>query len=239
MTDLEPGTQDAHESLVDLLRNFAPNHPAARIWGRKEGHDDEVGAPDNVWAGDPDDVAEAVIKRLRKLGWRPPPSGDVIEDVARILHGTHPDGNIDPDACKLCADSMERAQEIANAGYLHTPGESTSQRDEPAEQRIIGTWLAEKVDGCTCGPGPMGEHEPGCGWEPVVDLTTVPGWESVSIPVPPPDEMTKRVAKALFEIRDDPYNDDEWEDLTSVDRELYECQARAALRATGEGQHGE
>lgn len=42
-----------------------------------------------------------------------------------------------------------------------------------------GTLLAE-APGCTCptgdGPGP---HAPGCGWQALVDLTTVPGWVDV------------------------------------------------------------
>lgn len=41
-------------------------------------------------------------------------------------------------------------------------------------------------------------------------------------------------AKEAFEIRDDPYDDDEWDDLGSSDKELYECQARAVLGAVGE-----
>lgn len=46
-----------------------------------------------------------------------------------------------------------------------------------------------------------------------------------------PEEAVEAGARAAFEIRDDPYDDDEWEDLDSTDRELYECQSRAALAA--------
>jgi len=35
------------------------------------------------------------------------------------------------------------------------------------QYEVINGWLAQRVDGCTCAPGPMGEHEPGCGWEPL------------------------------------------------------------------------
>ena len=44
--------------------------------------------------------------------------------------------------------------------------------------RIIGTWLVEEVDECTGGACGLGYgHEPGCGQEPIVDLSTLPGWE--------------------------------------------------------------
>lgn len=38
-------------------------------------------------------------------------------------------------------------------------------------------------------------------------------------------------AKAIFDIRDDAFDDDEWEEIGSTDRELYECQSQAALAA--------
>ncbi len=47
-------------------------------------------------------------------------------------------------------------------------------------------------------------------------------------------EDVERAARAAFEIRDDPYDDDEWADLGSSDKELYERQARAVLGAVGE-----
>ena len=52
------------------------------------------------------------------------------------------------------------------------------------------------------------------------------------------DEMIARAAKEAFEIRDDPYDDDEWDDLDSSDKELYECQARAVLGAIGSVDNG-
>lgn len=45
------------------------------------------------------------------------------------------------------------------------------------------------------------------------------------------NEAIERAAKAIFDIRDDPYDVDEWEDLDSTDRELYLCQARAVVAA--------
>lgn len=45
------------------------------------------------------------------------------------------------------------------------------------------------------------------------------------------DAAVEAGARGAFEVRDDPYDDDEWEDLDSTDRELYECQSRAALSA--------
>ena len=51
-------------------------------------------------------------------------------------------------------------------------------------------------------------------------------------------EDVDRAAKEAFEIRDDPYDDDEWDDLDSSDKELYECQARAVLGAVGSVDNG-
>ncbi len=37
------------------------------------------------------------------------------------------------------------------------------------------------------------------------------------------------IAKALFDVRDDEFDDEEWDDLSAVDRERWECDARAIL----------
>lgn len=47
----------------------------------------------------------------------------------------------------------------------------------------------------------------------------------------------ERVARAIFAVRDDPYDMDEWDDLDSAQREPFECQARAVVAAlTPDGQ---
>lgn len=46
-------------------------------------------------------------------------------------------------------------------------------------ERIVGTWLAQVHNHCTCGVGPngyYGAHENGCGLTPEVDLSTLDGW---------------------------------------------------------------
>lgn len=40
---------------------------------------------------------------------------------------------------------------------------------------IHGTWLVNEVGTCTCEPY-YGTHQPGCGLEPIVDLSTLRGW---------------------------------------------------------------
>lgn len=47
----------------------------------------------------------------------------------------------------------------------------------------------------------------------------------------PTDAEIEAAASAMFETRDDPYNDTEWGELTSADREWWECYASAALVA--------
>ena len=46
-----------------------------------------------------------------------------------------------------------------------------------------------------------------------------------------PEAAVEAAARGIFAIRDDAYDMDEWEDLDSTDRELFTCQARAALEA--------
>lgn len=81
--------------------------------------------------------------------------------------------------------------------YVHAPRED-APRPEPVKdgpsfgdygtpdpepttvrRRIEGTWLVKEVDGCTCNggtPEANGAHEPGCGLEPELHLSTLPGW---------------------------------------------------------------
>ena len=45
---------------------------------------------------------------------------------------------------------------------------------------IIGTWLVEVLDRCTCGTGgTLYPHEQYCGCEPVVDLSTLEGFKKL------------------------------------------------------------
>lgn len=46
-----------------------------------------------------------------------------------------------------------------------------STRDE--DYAVINGWLSQKTDGCNCGPGPMGEHEPHCQWEPLAKVEDI------------------------------------------------------------------
>lgn len=44
---------------------------------------------------------------------------------------------------------------------------------EPSSYAVIGEWLVQEADGCTCyGGGPYG-HEPGCGYEPVAKISEI------------------------------------------------------------------
>ena len=55
----------------------------------------------------------------------------------------------------------------------------------------------------------------------------------------PTDAEIWAAARAVFETRDDPYDDTEWDELTSADRERWECYARAALVAARKAAHHE
>lgn len=45
------------------------------------------------------------------------------------------------------------------------------------------------------------------------------------------DPRIEAAAKAIFDVRDDEFDMDEWEDLDTTEREQPACQARAALAA--------
>ena len=55
----------------------------------------------------------------------------------------------------------------------------------------------------------------------------------------PSDAEIRAAARAVFETRDDPYDDTEWDELTSADRERWKCYARAALVAARKAAHHE
>lgn len=47
-------------------------------------------------------------------------------------------------------------------------------------EAISGVWLVEQHTHCTCGAGGPEGHERACGLVPMVDLSTLPGWESLA-----------------------------------------------------------
>ena len=59
-----PPTDPRVSLIAEALTHFAPQDPAVRIWGRAAGADDTTGAPGNVWAGSPLDVAEDIVRHL-------------------------------------------------------------------------------------------------------------------------------------------------------------------------------
>lgn len=63
--DVEARKDPRHQVLTDALRNAGRRAPADRIWGRFYGQTAEVGAEGNVWAGDPEDVADVLVRALQ------------------------------------------------------------------------------------------------------------------------------------------------------------------------------
>ena len=49
------------------------------------------------------------------------------------------------------------------------------------------------------------------------------------VPPIPVDQLAEDIAKAIFAVRDDPYDTNEWFELHATDREMWECYARDAL----------
>ena len=49
----------------------------------------------------------------------------------------------------------------------------------PSRWALYGLWLIEKTGGCTCGGGKAEPHGPECGVEPIMNLSTLEGWEDL------------------------------------------------------------
>ena len=80
-----------------------------------------------------------------------------------------------------------------------------------SDYRIINGWLCEVWNGCTCGAGPGtpgGTHEPGCGLEPIVELSTLDGWPNTAQAVAIERNMT---ATWLDKLGDD----EMWADIAT------------------------
>ena len=52
--------------------------------------------------------------------------------------------------------------------------------------------------------------------------------QQLALPVQDAD-LREKIAQAIYDVRDDPYDDTEWSDLSSADKERYHCDADAAL----------
>lgn len=121
---------------------------------------------------------------LVDAGWRPPPSGDVIEAAGKWLDHFLRNRGWDHGCCPFPHNLLS---EMADAGHLRLPG------------------------------------------------------ESVSIPVPPPDDLVERVAKALYEFEQERHGmrkrGVEWgTSWMQAVHDRFRRMASAALRAAGEGQ---
>lgn len=72
-----------HAVITAALRWAGGRAPADRIWGRWYGADHGLGAEGNLWAGDPDDVADVIVRAILEA----PPTADTAAAWAR-LRGT-------------------------------------------------------------------------------------------------------------------------------------------------------
>jgi hypothetical protein len=52
--------------IIDALANLAPGHPAVRIWGRLAAATPSQGQEGNAWAADPEDIADLVLRAIRR-----------------------------------------------------------------------------------------------------------------------------------------------------------------------------
>lgn len=95
---------------------------------------------------------------------------------------------------------------------------------DAVEVAAVGTYLCEKVDGCTCyGPESGYPHEPHCGWEPSLPLDKVR-----AAVLSDDDETVERIAKALRYEDIEVLPGCDWFDTEHL---RYEELARAAIRA--------
>jgi hypothetical protein len=57
---------DRRKQIVEILTNLAPGRPTGRIWGRAVGAGPNTGCQDNVWAADPEDLADLILLALEE-----------------------------------------------------------------------------------------------------------------------------------------------------------------------------
>lgn len=107
---------------------------------------------------------------------------------------TAPLAGHDPDRSIECAHVTRLVRDVLRVLDGHGV-DARVPEPKPTEFRVVGTWLVEVVDECTCGCGGPVPHEPGCGMEPVVDLARL-------MPIPSGPEYVIE-ANALDQVADD------------------------------------
>lgn len=100
----------------------------------------------------------------------------------------HPGASSEPGynrwRCDGCGEVVHegRKSRVGEAFDRHVARAALSAADRATQDglRIEGTWLVREVNEHTCGTakgGHYGAHEPGCGLVPVLDLSTLPGFD--------------------------------------------------------------
>lgn len=156
---------------------------------------------------------------------------EMIEQAAQVIADVR-DAHL---RLKDDADSWSVAKALADAGLLRTPGcydpiecgheaalgEAEAKMENSVDLRQVA-WY--RVDGKRYDPAD-------------VYLAMGDGGRYVSIPVPPPDELVERMAKAAYEFPGGWLSvDKKWDDFDQQQRA--KDQIMAALRALGEAQSG-
>ena len=105
-----------------------------------------------------------------------------------------------------------------------------------SEDHIINGWLCEVWNGCTCGAGPgtPGDtHEPGCGLEPIVELSTLDGWPDTAQAVAIEREATSAFLERVANYATHPMIGEggEWRRVVS------DIELRAIAQAIRNGEH--
>lgn len=80
--------------------------------------------------------------------------------------------------------------------------DAATEAHDPKNLSIMNGWLVECVGEHTCGTGPdgyYGAHEPGCGYEPLVNLSELPGYPDEEKWGVALGDMTERAQKAEAE----------------------------------------
>ena len=115
------------------------------------------------------------------------------------------------------------------AGY---EASETSEAKAVAFDHLEGVYISDSGEAITAADRVV-EALIEAGWRPTVEAPAAERHEPSNADAPTDAEI-EAAARAVYETRDDPYDDTEWGELTSVDRERWECYARVALPAARE-----
>lgn len=124
---------------------------------------------------------------------------DMVDDAADLADYVLVEKLGNEATLQSCRDLRAKARAVLrDADEEDTVPAQTYATLAESKLRIESDWLVQEVDEHTCGTdrgGHYGAHEPGCGLEPVLDLSVLPGWVGTR----EPEALIQAVSKEVWD----------------------------------------